>query len=223
VFALLGPVACDGGDDERDERFDDPEALVADHVPDQAFALATGHDEPVPAAPQLRVLLTDAPLDVDSVYVTISEVRVQTCVDDDPDAEGGCTGGWLSLAEQEATFDLLTLQDGITEELGVAQLPEGDYGQIRLKLVDASVVVDGEVFALTVPSGAQSGIKLNHGFTLEAGMQTTITLDFDAGESVHYAPGNGWMMQPVIDIIADVSEPIEEPGDDEPAEGDATP
>jgi len=76
------------------------------------------------------------------------------------------------------------------------------------------VVVDGETFPLMIPSGTQSGIKLNHGFELTEGTLTSITLDFDAGESVHYTPGNGWMMRPVIDVIATTSEPMpEEPVD----------
>ena len=242
---------------------------------------------------QLRVLLTDAPLDVDHVYVTISEIRVHSCAsedehdeetsvedssinntneeedsssvddsnstnsqderteneskldeedketireeseasedepiarrtvvsstdeekteeeskDDDSEEEeeskgADCPQGkWLTVMEEEKTLDLLALQNGLTEEMGLAVLPAGNYGQIRLMLDEASVVVNGETFPLSIPSGVQSGIKIQHGFHLSAGQETVLTLDFDASQSVHHAPGKGWMMRPVIKVI----------------------
>jgi hypothetical protein len=68
-------------------------------------------------------------------------------------------------------------------------------------LVDASIVVDGVEQELILPSGTESGLKIVGGFTLRDGVATTITLDFDAGRSIHYAPGTGFMMRPVIDLI----------------------
>jgi hypothetical protein len=110
--------------------------------------------------------------------------------------------GWLTISEACQTVDLLTLQGGITEALGIASLPHGQYGQIRLMLVDASLVIAGETHELVVPSGAEGGLKIGGGFTLGEGAATTITLDFDAAESIHHAAGRGYMMAPVIKIVA---------------------
>jgi hypothetical protein len=115
--------------------------------------------------------------------------------------EGDAAGSWLTLSEGCQTLDLLTLRDGVTEAIGAATLPPGHYGQIRLMLVDASIVVDGVEQELILPSGTESGLKIVGGFTLRDGVATTITLDFDAGRSIHYAPGTGFMMRPVIELI----------------------
>lgn len=110
-------------------------------------------------------------------------------------------GSWLTIADGCQTLDLLTLQNGVTEAIGVTTLPPGNYGQIRLMLVDASIVRSGIEQALTLPSGTESGLKIVGGFTLRDGVATTITLDFDAGRSIHYAAGTGFMMTPVIEVI----------------------
>jgi hypothetical protein len=129
--------------------------------------------------------------------------------------EGEVSGEWLAVSEQCQTLDLLTLQNGVTEAVGVAALPPGRYGQIRLLIADASVVVQGEEHSLQIPSGSESGLKIIGGFELFDGEATTITLDFDAGRSVQFEPGTGYMMTPVIELI-DVSDHAVAPG----AEGD---
>jgi hypothetical protein len=68
-------------------------------------------------------------------------------------------------------------------------------------LADASIVVSGVQQGLSIPSGSESGLKIGHGFDLRDGAATTLTLDFDAGRSIRYAPGNGFMMSPVIELI----------------------
>lgn len=108
---------------------------------------------------------------------------------------------WQVVSRECQTIDLLTLRDGVTEAVGVATLPPGRYGQIRLMLVDASIVVDGVEHDLAVPSGMESGLKINGGFELLDGGATTVTLDFDAGSSVRYAEGSGYMLSPVIHVI----------------------
>jgi hypothetical protein len=109
--------------------------------------------------------------------------------------------GWRTISDTCQTLDLLTLQGGITEAIGIGSLPAGDYGQIRLMLVDAAIVVSGSRFELVVPSGSESGLKIGSGFSLHEGTATTITLDFDAGQSVHYTQGRGYMMAPVIHVV----------------------
>ena len=218
---LAGALACtverDRSDDDLEYAFDQ-----AEHDGDPRLR----QPDAAPAEPRLRLMLTDAPADVDSVFVTFEKLEVHYCGEDvDVPDESDCEdGGWLTVSEAPVTFDLLTLQDGVTAELGLADLPPGAYGQIRLHLAEASVVVDEEEFALTVPPGV---LKLVGGFLLEPGMQTEITIDFDADQSIHYAPGNGWMMHPVIAVVGESTAEIpeeepeeEEPEEEEPEEGE---
>lgn len=182
-------------------------------------------------ASMLRLLLTDAPVEADNVFVTFCGVHVSsksTATEDDASkAESTEDGGvgpetateasasaddaddasrWLTVSEDCQTHDLLALQDGIATDLGLGTLPAGSYGQIRLILTEASIVVEGDEYPLTVPSGTQSGIKIGHGFELEAGSLTTLALDFDAARSIRHTRGAGYIMRPVIKLAGERTE-----------------
>jgi hypothetical protein len=107
-------------------------------------------------------------------------------------------GHWLGVGETCVTVDLLGLQEGVFEDLGFAALPVGNYGQIRLHLTAAEVVVDGVTHPLTVPSGEESGLKIEGGFTVEDGEVTTLTVDFDAARSLEETERGDYVMKPVI-------------------------
>jgi hypothetical protein len=139
--------------------------------------------------PRLQVLLTDAPGDFEHVWVNIASVAIES------------GGQWLSLAATPQRFDLLVLQNDVTAALGGATLAPGTYGQLRLIVDSASVVVAGQESPLTIASGTQTGIKINLGATLEENMSYAVTLDFDAARSVK-ATGHGYLMTPVIEIKA---------------------
>lgn len=137
----------------------------------------------------LRVLLHDAPTDeVEEVWVEVASVRVHG------------DGGWSVVNDERRAFDLLALQDGVAAELGLAELPPGDYGQIRLDVADSWVIAGGERQPLRIPSGAQSGLKIEHGFSLPECGTLTITLDWDAGAHLHHNQGQGFMLRPVIEV-----------------------
>lgn len=115
------------------------------------------------------------------------------------------------LAEGEQSFNLLDLQNGVTAMLASAEMPEGDLVQIRLIVTEASVVLtDGTEHDLTVPSGAETGIKITMppGAQVEAGAETTTTLDFSVEESF-IVQGNadtvagieGFIFTPVVTVI----------------------
>lgn len=147
----------------------------------------------------LTVLLTDAPFPfdlVESANVTISRVDVVT--------ESGIE---TAVGVEEQSFDLLELQDGVTALLGSAEVEAGTIQQVRLVVSDAWVVMnDGREFDLTVPSGAQTGIKiLTPGLEVEGDLEAVLTLDFDVEDSF-VTLGNadtpagiqGFLFQPVI-------------------------
>ncbi len=134
---------------------------------------------------RLTVLLTDAPtVDLESATVTIGAISI--LADDDAP---------ILLTNAGGTHDLLELQGGVTTTLATLTIPAGTYLQLRLEVTTASVVladpfvfVDGSTsMDLKVPSGAQSGIKLNlsgaGGTGIEILDNMVLVVDFDVSES----------------------------------------
>jgi hypothetical protein len=138
--------------------------------------------------PRIAVLLTDAPGDFESVWVEISRVEIESA-----------ETGWLALVEEPQMFDLLTLQNGVTAALGDAVLAPGLYGQLRLIVDSASVVVAGVESPLTIASGAETGIKIPLAQQIEDNMTYSLTLDYDADKSIK-STGKGYLMTPVIQV-----------------------
>lgn len=145
---------------------------------------------------EIRILLLDQPAGYDSVNVVVTEVSVHM-------ADADSASGWKVVNDSTRTFDLLTLRNGAWEVLGDAMLDAGHYTQIRLKLGSGStVVVDGVAHPLEVPSGLQSGLKLNHEFTIESNALYELTLDFDATRSIVHTGDDRYILSPVIRIVA---------------------
>lgn len=128
--------------------------------------------------------------------VTFSEVAYNAQTDT-------TKSGWQVIEGEPQTFDLLTLANGVTAVLGEQELDPGRYGQIRLKLTNAEVTVDGVVYPLDVPSGSTSGLKLGGGFTIEEGIKTEIVIDFDAARSIHTTGKKGeYKLMPLLRLAA---------------------
>lgn len=138
--------------------------------------------------------LTDAPCDYDHLYIDVQGIEIHSD-----------STGWQSLEPFNAgIYDILELSNGLDTLLCQVLLPEGEISQIRLLLGDNnSLVVDGNNYELKVPSGAQSGLKLNLHKQLLANTSYTIWLDFDACKSI-VEKGNGdYSLKPVIRAFAD--------------------
>jgi hypothetical protein len=157
----------------------------------------------------LRVALTDAPSCYQHVYVTVQKVRVhQSATAGDTDA------GWsdLTLAAPQR-IDLVSLSNGVLQELGSTPLPAGHYQQVRLVLADnagsgASAMANsvqpngGAETALDTPSAMQSGLKLRADFDVAAGQMADLVLDFDACKSIVQAGNSGkFILKPVISVV----------------------
>ena len=145
----------------------------------------------------LAVTATDAPFPATegclaAALVEIDGVEVQK-------VDG--SGGWFEIPLDEAaeggivTLDLLDLRAGIEENLAFGELPTGTYHQIRLHVVSATLqFADGSPEqTFTIPSGMQSGLKINvqpH-FVIAAGQTTPLVLDLDLSKSFHVAGAGG--------------------------------
>ena len=127
-----------------------------------------------PATGQLTIYLTDAPSAAfDSVNIIFSEVSAHI------DSQ------WVTVrSDSLLKVNLLDLSNGNTIVFGSAEVPAGKYTQIRIKIADAYVVVDGQAHPLDVPSGAQTGLKLGPQFTVQEGSTYEMVVDFDVNRSI---------------------------------------
>lgn len=153
----------------------------------------------------MRVSVTDAPsCGYDEVNVTITKVRVHK---DSNAAEQDA--GWSEIVlPTPRRIDLLTLSNGVVAELGQTLLPTGKYTQLRLVLAENtasqpfanSVIPTGDTErALSTPSAAQSGLKINMDADVPVDKIADVVLDFDACKSVVIRGGSGqYNLKPVI-------------------------
>lgn len=164
---------------------------------------------------RLNLSVTDAPVDdATSVVVQFSGVAFKR--------EGASPEIVQNLAPSPRQLDLLQYQEGRAALLlDRVTLPAGRYEWIRLLVDDQPSVRDsyivrttGEECELRVPSGAQSGLKLNRGFTLPADGSAALTIDFDLRKSIHAPPGQqgsaeqctqGYLMRPTLRVVDDAN------------------
>lgn len=146
----------------------------------------------------LKVYLVDSPSTLDSVFIFVNRVEVHRSSNDS-------TSGWFVINDTPRSFDLMQLRNGASAVLGDTVLEPGQYSQIRLILSDGNYAVDqGVQHKLTVPSGFQTGIKLNHEFTLEPNNLYELVLDFNVNKSVHVTGNGKYMMKPVIRVTPQI-------------------
>jgi len=151
---------------------------------------------------------------------------VKVCITFDTVEFKGDSGSTIVNLDEPEKINLLDFQGDNTAPLLVDQeLPAGNYQWIRLG-VDAVrdsnggtgdsgdpevcdgegsyiVMNDGGVYNLYVPSGAQSGLKLNRGFNVPANGQIYLTADFDLRQSITAPPGQApdVKLRPTIRLV----------------------
>lgn len=159
------------------------------------MVLFTGCDstDSTPEMGTLEVRMHDAPAEFDEVNIFVERVEVNPSQNEN--------SGWQVLSEPQQAYNLLELVNGAYEVLGSAELEAGTYEQIRLIIGQegTNIVVNGEQKALFVPSGAQTGVKLNVNAEISEGITYVLLLDFDADRSVvDSQQGQSYLLQPVI-------------------------
>ena len=126
-----------------------------------SFATQTGN---------LVVLLTDAPVDIDQLNVTIDSLSVKLENE-----------SWIDLpfvnGKTEVSFDLLALYN-VTMELSDAEIPVGNYTKMRMTIKNANATfADGETVDLIVPPGHVDVIIK---FEIESDDVTVVLVDMQA-------------------------------------------
>ena len=165
----------------------------------------------------LSLSMADATTDrFKAIYVTIDEVQVHL------GGNENSPNNWQSIdmPASPITVNLLELVNGVREELGVAELDEGAYTQMRLIIgrtpepgavnilshahpyANYVIGLGDETHELKIPSGNQTGFKIVNGFDINARSTTELILDFDAGRSVVEAGASGnWLLKPTVKIL----------------------
>lgn len=109
------------------------------------------------------------------------------------------TDGWISLVEEEKTFDLVAVK-GIEESLGITDLSPGQYNQLRMDIVSVTAVKeDGTEYPVKVPS---SVLRFVHPFYVAAGEGVILTIDFDADRSIVETKPNEYILKPVVQLLS---------------------
>lgn len=144
-----------------------------------------------PGYSNYEVSMTDAPGNFTEVNIDIESVRVHSDVD-----------GWVDLTTNTGIYNLLDFANEIDTLVASDSIPSGRVSQIRFILGDSnSVVVDGVEHPLTVPSGSQSGLKLQVHHDLIPNLTYEVLVDFDAAQSI-VLNGNGrYLLKPVLNVL----------------------
>jgi hypothetical protein len=185
------------------------------------------NDGGVVGGANLQLNLTDAPGDFLSVLVRICGIYAIVGESEPIPMEFAdfTSPAIVDQDEQSVTVDLIQLADEEPIEFAFGKLPEGRLNQIRLIVCEASIyafedvvgfdgnddgIIDhtGATFPVKVPSGAESGIKLNpRDIDISSRTLTALTLDFDSEKSIVTLGGSGegrefnFILKPVIFIV----------------------
>jgi len=179
-----------------------------------ALAAAACSDAAGTGEARLTVALTDAPDSLlQSATVEIGKIEIIPA-----------SGSPITLTASGGSADLLALQNGVTKSLATLSIPAGRYLQLRMVVNSATVTLkspytfnDGSrTKSLVVPSGAQTGIKINldaadgepgAGVDIVPG-ETILLVDFDVSQNfvVQGAPGtpagiNGYLFTPLLRAV----------------------
>jgi len=144
---------------------------------------------------------------VQSVFITVTGVEVKPT-----------NGASMTFTLNNALkVDLLTLQQGnVASLVNGASVPAGSYDWIRLALDTSAgknyVLVcpagttppcgSPDTIDLTIPSGAQTGLKIVRGFTMPVNGAIHLVIDFNVDRSIVPIPNStSWHMKPTLRVV----------------------
>ncbi|PKP29755.1 MAG: carbohydrate-binding protein [Bacteroidetes bacterium HGW-Bacteroidetes-17] len=138
-----------------------------------------------------NVRMTDAPGPYGALFIDLQGVEVT-----------GDDGTAVMLNVHSGIFNLLNFTNGVDTLISSGNLEVAKVGQIRLILgSNNTVVINGVSHPLSIPSADQTGLKLQVHQTLQAGVQNSVLLDFDANKSIVDLGNGNYKLKPVIRTI----------------------
>jgi len=136
------------------------------------------------------VRMTDAPGPYSAVNIDLQSVEITG------------SGKTITLNTKPGIYNLLKFSNGLDTLIATGDLDMEKVQQIRLILGPNNSVVTGSVsFPMDVPSGSESGLKLQVHQDLQAGVAYEVLLDFDANQSVVQEGNWTYHLKPVIRTI----------------------
>ena len=144
----------------------------------------------------LTILITDKPVELDHLNMTIDWVKIQA--EDE---------NWynLTLKTEPFYFDLLSLQN-VSETLSETELPAGNYTMIRMHVLTANATYpDGTVADLRVPSDTIKVLLKPH-LSLEEDGQMTVLIDLQPEDLNAIAVSHSLNLRPVIKAVVPYSD-----------------
>jgi hypothetical protein len=161
-----------------------------------------------PGTGTLTLGVSDAPVDgAEEVVVKFTGVEIKP-------ANGEAI--YIDYTQPEDTepstksIDLLALQGGLRDFLlDNESLPPGKISWIRLNVnaeadsdYDSYITLNGAQHELCIPSGAESGLKLNTPIEVKEGEHTDFTVEFDLRKSVHAPNGQAcYTLRPTLRLL----------------------
>jgi len=138
----------------------------------------------------IEIRVTDPPPPgVDSANVTLTKLEVHLVSDNE--------SGWITIIEEEVTFDLFEIIDQVMV-LGSENVTPGKYTQIRAEVTGVEGLTKaGDPYKAEVPSGT---LKFVRPFNVEDGMTTVLTLDFDGDKSLIMTGKDKFLFKPVVKL-----------------------
>jgi hypothetical protein len=146
---------------------------------------------------------------ITSIDLTISKVEVHKAGADEDETPSNETletndtspAGWITVVDETNSYNLLELVDTPGEVLGEETLSAGKYTKIRLYVSKAELTLENETYDVKVPSKRFYWIRP---FYIHSGMTTTLTLDFDAADSIVETGANEFRLKPVVKVIMEI-------------------
>lgn len=136
--------------------------------------------------------LTDGPAPVERLDVEIDAIALRR------DTVAGVEPSWLVInLPAPIDVNLLDLRHGVTRELADVDLVAGRYEGIRMHLAHASVTNAGITAPLTLTTAL---VEVDYPFVYEAGDDTELILDFDAGASLAANADGTFIFTPSLSV-----------------------
>ena len=173
-----------------------------------ALASACGGGGDSPTSGRVSVSLTDMPVDhAEQVVIAVSGVAFKP--------EGSAPEQVVDFSPR--SIDLLQYQNGHTAVLlHDTPMEAGRYQWLRLivdtepNVRDSFIVIDGQECELSVPSGAETGLKMHRPIDVPGAGSLALTVDFDLHQSIHAPPGQasgacatGFALRPTLRLVND--------------------
>ena len=180
-----------------------------------ALLTGCGDSDTGPGTGKLTLSITDAAVDnAEHVYVQFHGIELQGagtrtvlyyCQDATDAGNTVVSNTTCTTPAAPKKIDLLAMHSGLSDTLlNGYVLPAGQYNWIRL-MVDTDAMLDsyivvmgGASHELTIPSGSESGLKLNRGFVVPSGGSADFTIDFDLRKSIHVTGMGEYMLRPTL-------------------------